>query len=180
MNSPKYQKPKQIGWGAIALSSFALGGFLWSTATPASAQAAYGSYVGVGGTVGVTSGPNDSGTPAGGVVAVRYRLLEVPISLRTQVLISDTTAVVPTVSYDIPLNWQTDAYIGAGVAFQNGSDNNASPVGNQTSFVIQPGIDYSFPSSNLVLFGNAIIAFDAYKNGGGTAAAFQGGLGVRF
>jgi hypothetical protein len=180
MNSPKYRKPKRLGWGAIALSGLALGGFLWSTATPVSAQAAYGSYVGVGGSVGVSNGSDTGGSDAGGVVAVRYRLLEVPISLRAQALISDRTALVPTVSYDIPLNWQTDAYIGAGVAFQDGDANSSSPLGNQTSFVVQPGIDYAFPYSNLVLFGNAIIAFDAYKDGGGTAASVQGGLGIRF
>jgi hypothetical protein len=180
MISPKSQNSQRRGWRAIVLSSLALGGFLWSTAAPASAQAAYGSYIGVGGSVGVANGSSTGDTEAGGVVAIRYRLLELPISLRAQALISDRTAIVPTVSYDVPLNWQTDAYIGAGVAFQDGDANNSSPLGNQTSFVIQPGIDYSFPYSNLVLFGNAIIAFDAYKEGGGTAASVQGGLGLRF
>ncbi|MBD3881018.1 hypothetical protein IFO70_04545 [Phormidium tenue FACHB-886] len=147
---------------------------------PASAQAAYGSYIGVGGSLGVSDNDSGDGNQAGGVVAVRYRLLEVPISLRAQALISDSTAIVPTVSYDIPLNWQTDAYIGAGVAFQTGNGDEASVLGDQTSFVIQPGIDYTFPYSDLVLFGNAVIAFDAYRDEGGTAASVQGGLGVRF
>lgn len=185
MHSPKDRKLKGMGRAAMICSSLALSlgfsiGLLASTSTPASAQAAYGSYIGVGGSAGLSDGPNGEGSGAGGVVAVRYRLLEVPLSLRAQALISDRTAIVPTVSYDIPLNWQTDAYIGAGVAFQNGDSDSASPLGNQTSFVVQPGIDYSFPYSNLVLFGNAIIAFDAYKDGGGTAASVQGGLGVRF
>ncbi|NJO41252.1 MAG: porin family protein [Cyanobacteria bacterium CRU_2_1] len=165
-------------WG-LALSSLAGVGLVLATPSSASAQAAYGSYIGAGATVGLTDGGTDSNTTAGGLIAVRYRFLEVPISLRTQVLISDATAIVPTISYDIPLNWQTDAYIGAGVAIQD-SDENVSPIGNQTSFVLQPGIDYSFPYSNLVLFGNAIIAFDAYEESGDTAASVQGGLGVRF
>ncbi|MBI4782339.1 MAG: hypothetical protein HY785_13615 [Oscillatoriophycideae cyanobacterium NC_groundwater_1537_Pr4_S-0.65um_50_18] len=177
MNSPRYLR--SIGLRAIALFGLALFGFGVS-APSASAQAAYGSYIGVGGTVGLSDGPNNEGSSAGGVVAVRYRLLEVPLSLRAQALISDRTAIVPTVSYDVPLNWQTDAYIGAGVVFQGGDENSTSPLGNQTAFVVQPGIDYNFPYSDLVLFGNAIIAFDAYKDGGGTAASVQGGLGVRF
>ncbi len=149
-------------------------------ATPASAQAAYGSYVGVGGSLGLTDGDGvTEDNSNGAVIAARYRLLEVPVSLRAQVLISDATAVVPTVSYDIPLSWYTDAYIGAGVAFQD-SNTDTSPIGNQTSFVIQPGVDHRIPRSRLVLFGNAIIAFDAYRAGGGTAAAIQGGVGVRF
>lgn len=150
------------------------------TAAPAAqAQAAYGSYVGAGVAFGTSSG--DSGSETAGLVAVRYRLLELPISLRAQaMLFGGTPAIVPTVSYDIPLNWQTDAYVGAGVAFQDGDEDSASPVGNQTAFVIQPGVDYSLPNSNLVVFGNAIIAFDAYRDSGGAATSFQGGVGLRF
>jgi len=145
-----------------------------------SAQAAYGSYVGIGGSLGLTDGTQDvEPRRGGGVVAARYRILELPISLRAQALISDATAIVPTISYDIPLGWQTTAYIGAGVAIQN-SDTSTSPVGNKTSFAIQPGIDYVIPNSNLVVFGNAVIAFDAYRDSGGTAAAIQGGLGWNF
>jgi hypothetical protein len=145
----------------------------------ASAQAAYGSYIGVGGTIGLSDGGTDNDVTGGGVIAMRYRFLRAPISLRGQLLISDATAFVPTISYDVPLSWQTDAYIGLGAAIQD-SDNDASPVGDQTAFVIQPGIDYVFPDSNLVVFGNAIIAFDAYKNSNDTAAAIQAGVGVNF
>lgn len=88
--------------------------------------------------------------------------MELPFSLRGQALIGDNTAVVPAVSYDLPLNWQTDVYLGAGLVFAGG--NTSSPVGNQTSFALQPGIDYVIPNSNAVIFGNATIAFDAYGN----------------
>jgi hypothetical protein len=169
-----------LGSQAIGLASLALAaGMTLATSSAASAQAAYGSYIGIGGSVGVSGGSN-GGSQAGGVVAARYRFLEVPLSLRAQALISDNTAFVPTISYDIPLNWQTDAYIGAGVALQTGGSDSSSPIGNQTAFVIQPGVDYSFPYSNLVLFGNAIIAFDAYRDENRTGASVQGGLGVRF
>ncbi len=168
----------RLPWlGAALLGGAMLGSLL--TAPSASAQAAYGSYIGIGGSFGATDGPTGDGTSGGGVIAFRYKFLEVPISIRAQALIGQSTAFVPTVSYDVPLNWQTDAYIGMGAAIQD-SDQNTYPVGNQTSFVIQPGIDHSFPYSNLVLFGNAIIAFDAYKNSSDTAASIQGGLGVRF
>ncbi|QYX34373.1 hypothetical protein [Sphaerospermopsis torques-reginae] len=36
------------------------------------------------------------------------------------------------------------------------------------------------PNTKTVIFGNAIIAFDAYRNGGGTALSLQGGVGLRF
>jgi hypothetical protein len=114
----------------------------------------------------------------GGVLAFRYKLLENPISLRAQALIGQSTAVVPTVSYDVPLNWQTDVYLGAGISFAGGDT--PSPVGNKISFALQPGVDYSIPNSKAVIFGNAIIAFDAYRYSGGTALSLQGGMGLRF
>lgn len=155
---------------------------LMSLGQRAEAQAAYGSYVGVGASVGLTSGDSELGEDQdfSGVIAARYHFLKLPISLRAQALVfTDTDAFVPTVSYDFPINWQTDAYIGAGVAFQDDSDS-ASPIGNETAFVVQPGVDYSIPNSRFVVFGNAIIAFDAYEQGGGTAAALQGGVGLQF
>ncbi|WP_375501177.1 hypothetical protein [uncultured Nostoc sp.] len=143
-----------------------------ASAKPAQAQVAYGSYIGIGPTLGFTDG-----IQLGGVLAGRYKLLEAPLSLRAQVLIGNNTAIVPTVSYDLPLNWQADAYLGAGLVLASGG---SSPVGDKISFALQPGIDYMIPNSNTVLFGNAIIAFDAYRDSGGTAISVQGGVGLRF
>lgn len=163
----------------------ALGGMALVAAVPlvvpavAQAQAAYGSYVGAGVGFGVTRGGDDEPSKTAALVALRYKFLKAPLSIRTQALIGDATAIVPTISYDIPLNWRTDAYIGVGASIPVSGDR-TTPVGNQTSFAIQPGIDYVMPNSSLVLFGNAIIAFDAYRNGSGAAASFQGGVGLRF
>lgn len=155
----------------------AISSFLLTTET-VSAQAAYGSYIGVGVTYGATEDSNDQGEQVGGVVKVRYKFLEAPLSLRVQSLVGAGTAIVPTVSYDLPLNWQTDAYLGAGVSFATGES--PSPVGDQTSFAIQPGVDFMIPNGNTVLFGNAIVAFDAYREGSGTAFSLQGGVGLQF
>lgn len=181
MKDLKRQMRNMQSWGAIALSSAAFLAGLAAMPSAALAQAAYGSYIGIGGSLGLTDGAESEGSDSAVVIAARYRLLEVPVSIRAQVLtFTETTAIVPTVSYDIPIDWQTDAYIGAGVVFQDGDEDETSPIGNRTTFVVQPGIDHSLPNSNLVLFGNAIIAFDAYREGGGTAAALQGGVGLRF
>jgi hypothetical protein len=149
------------------------------TTQPVLAQAAYGSYVGIGPTAGLTENSAGDGRQVGGVVAVRYKLLKLPLSLRAQALIGASTAFVPTVSYDYAINWQTDAYLGIGAAFAGGKGI-PSPVGNKISFALQPGIDYAIPNSNAIVFGNAVIAFDAYRPGGGTAFSLQGGVGLRF
>lgn len=165
-------KPEALIIGAIA----AFG----AHTQPVFAQAAYGSYVGVGPAIGLSEDDRGEGGGVAAAIAVRYKLLERPISFRGQALINGNSfAIVPTVSYDIPLNWQTDAYVGAGLVFAGGD--RPSPVGDKpVSFAIQPGIDYALPRSNAVIFGNAIFAFDAYKEGSGTAISVQGGVGVRF
>jgi hypothetical protein len=147
--------------------------------TSVSAQAAYGSYVGTGPAFGVTSGTgDDEDSKVSGVLAVRYKFLEFPVSLRTQLFVGNGSAIVPTVSYDIPLNYRVDAYVGIGAAVP--LSDKTSPVGNKTSFAIQPGIDYTLPNSNFVVFGNTVIAIDAYEKGGNAAVSFQGGVGLRF
>jgi hypothetical protein len=144
----------------------------------AAAQAAYGSYIGVGANLGVSDSGNGEGSSAGGVINIRYKFLEAPFSLRSQALIGSNQAIVPTISYDIPLNWQADAYLGAGIVFAAGDE--PTPVGNKTGLALQPGIDYALPNSKAVIFGNAIIAPNAYQDGGGTAISVQGGIGWRF
>jgi opacity protein-like surface antigen len=162
----------------LLLATLTLGSSFFLMAKSASAQAAYGSYIGVGASYGATENNNDEGEQVGGFIGVRYKFLEAPISLRVQSLIGQGTAIVPTVSYDFPLNWQTDAYVGAGVSFATGES--PSPIGDETSFAIQPGVDFMIPNSNTVLFGNAIVAFDGYKEGNNAAFSLQGGLGLQF
>ncbi|MEE3718475.1 hypothetical protein V2H45_17175 [Tumidithrix elongata RA019] len=150
-------------------------------AQPSQAQPAYGSYLGVGAGFGLSNGNTafGEGSKTSLLLSGRYKFLEVPISLRTQVLIGNSTAVVPTVSFDVPLNFDADVYLGAGISLANTID--TTPVGNKNSFVLQPGIDYSVPNSNLVIFGNVLFAFDAYRNAPGTTAtSLQTGLGWRF
>lgn len=174
--NPLYAGVKKLSGLAIATTLMTTIAFYPNQTVKA--QAAYGSYIGVGGSLGVTSDGNGNGQQIGAVIAVRYKFLEAPISLRTQAFIGAGTAVVPTISYDVPMNWQADAYVGAGMAFASGTS--PSPVGDKTSFVVQPGIDYAIPNGNTVLFTNAVVAFDAYNEGGSTAIAVQGGLGLRF
>ena len=165
--------------GSMLFGGAALAASIMLAPASAMAQAAYGSYVGAGVAVGLTHG--DPGEPerVSGVIAARYKFLKLPISIRTQALIGKRTTLVPTISYDLPINWRTDAYLGVGAAVPL-DDDRTTPLGNKTSFAIQPGIDYVLPNSQAVIFGNAVIAFDAYRQGGNTAASIQAGVGLRF
>ncbi|MGK7889672.1 MAG: outer membrane beta-barrel protein [Leptolyngbyaceae cyanobacterium] len=174
-----------LQWGAIAsLCSLLATVIGLSQTAPVMAQAAYGSYVGIGASLGLSDGNEIAGESQDEAVtlAARYHFLRLPLSVRAQALVfTDTNALVPTVSYDFPLNWNTDLYFGAGLAIQDADEgDDPSPIGNKTAFVLQPGVDYMLPNSRFVVFGNAIIAFDAYREGNNTAAALQGGVGVRF
>ena len=141
-----------------------------SLAAPTHAQAAYGSYIGIGGGFGL--GDNSDFALA---INGRYNILELPISVRGAAFIGDGSAFVPTVSYDYPLNFNTEVYVGLGASFAS----EGSIVGDDSAFVIQPGVDYTRPESNLVIFGNAIFAIGG-EDGGGTATAVQSGVGIQF
>jgi opacity protein-like surface antigen len=168
---------KKIGstLGAVAMGTVAIAASLALTSKPADAQAAYGSYIGIGGSAGLTEADGDRQNSF--LVSARYKLLPVPISLRAQAFFSgDGTAVVPTISYDFPLTWQADIYLGAGAALATGD----TPVGQKVSFAIQPGVDFAVPNTQFVVFGNAVIALNAYDDENKPAVSLQGGVGLRF
>ena len=156
-----------IGAAACAIGGLAIA---LSLQSPAKAQAAYGSYVGIGGGIGF--GENSD---IALVLNGRYNILELPISIRGTAFIGDGSAFVPTVSYDYPLNFSTEVYVGLGASFAS----EGSPVGDDSAFVIQPGVDYTKPDSNLVIFGSAIFAIGG-EDGGGTATSVQSGVGIQF
>jgi hypothetical protein len=185
MRQSKQRRPRKLAGlptsNALVACGVLLGAgwMMFGTVASAEAQAAYGSYIGAGPAFGVTrrDAPNENANTSA-AFAVRYKFLQAPISIRSQVLVGgDGVAIVPTVSYDIPISWQADAYVGAGAAVVKGD---RTPVGNNGGFVIQPGVDYALPNSNLMLYTNAIISFGAYRSNGGVGASIQAGAGLRF
>lgn len=151
---------KLSGLAGLALGSCAIA---LSLQAPANAQAAYGSYIGIG----PAFGDGEIGVAING----RYNILEAPVSIRGAAFLGEGSAFVPTISYDYPLNFNTEVYVGAGVAFAS----EGSVMGDGTSFVIQPGVDYTKSGSNIVFYGNAIVPF-----GGDVNTAVQGGIGYQF
>lgn len=154
-----------FGKRLASIAGFAIGGLALalSLQAPAKAQAAYGSYIGI--------GPAFGDGEVGVGITGRYNILEAPISIRGSAFLGDGSAFIPTISYDYPLNFNTELYVGAGVVFGD----EGSVMGDGTSFVLQPGIDYTMTESNLVFYGNAIVPI-----GGDNNTALQGGIGIQF
>jgi opacity protein-like surface antigen len=138
------------------------------------------SYVGAG----VSAGALDDGQVAdapfvGGNVQGRYAIPKTPISLRGSTIFNDqAVAIVPTLSYDLPVNNRTNVYLGVGYSFVPDTGN-ASPLGNQSTVVFSPGIETSV-SKNLVLYSDAKIGLNGFEQGDATSMSVQVGAGYRF
>jgi hypothetical protein len=137
-------------------------------------------YVGAGVAAGVTNGggENDAAT-FGGNVQGRIAVPKVPVSARGAVIFSDdTSAIIPTVSYDIPIAKNTNVYVGGGYSFVE-TDGQPTPIGNRNAPVVTVGAETQI-GQDIVIYGDTKVGIDAYENTSGTAVSIQGGAGFRF
>ncbi|NJL22195.1 MAG: porin family protein [Leptolyngbyaceae cyanobacterium SM1_3_5] len=138
-----------------------------------------GTYVGAGVSAGVLSGDGQD-TPFGGTIQGRIDVPNLPISARGAVLFTDdTSAIVPTLTYDLPISSRANIYAGAGYSFVDSDGVEASPLGNQDSFVLTAGAETEV-APRVVVFGDAKLGFDAYQASSDPALALQVGAGFRF
>lgn len=159
---------------AVAASSLLIG------AHSASAQptGVNGSYLGGGVSVGVTNDDN-GGSTLGGNVQGRYDIPTAPVSIRGAWLFNnDSSALMPMVSYDIPVSSNANAYIGAGYSFVT-SDTQVSPLGDQDSVVLTTGLEAEVVR-NVVVYGDAKLGLDAYRDSSDAAVSLQLGAAYRF
>ncbi|MFQ3679873.1 MAG: porin family protein [Pseudanabaenaceae cyanobacterium] len=113
----------------------------------------------------------------GGNVTGRLKLEGAPLSLRSSVLFGrDGTAIVPTISWDIPASDRLNLFVGAGGTFP--LDQNATLVGNRSALAVQPGVELSL-NDRWVLYGNAIVPLSGATNGS-AGVALQSGIGFQF
>ncbi len=113
----------------------------------------------------------------GGNVTGRLKVDGAPISLRSSVLFGrDGTAIVPTISWDVPAGDRLNFFVGAGGTFT--LDQSATLVGNRSAFAVQPGVELSL-NDRWVLYGNAIVPINGATNGS-AGVALQSGLGFQF
>ncbi|MES1022398.1 hypothetical protein ABN584_05795 [Gloeocapsa sp. BRSZ] len=138
------------------------------------------SYIGGGIAAGVTNG-GQTGDAAtfGGNIQARYAIPNTPVSARGAILFSnETSAIMPIVSYDVPVFNNTNVYVGGGYSFveQNGRP---TPLGNRNSFVLTTGVETQV-ARDIVLYSDAKLGIRAYENSPASAVSFQAGAAYRF
>jgi hypothetical protein len=137
-------------------------------------------YFGAGVSAGVTNG-GETGDAAtlGGNLSGRLTTPQVPVSVRGSVLFTDeTSAIIPTVSYDLPVAKNTNLYVGAGYSFVQ-EKGKPTPLGNQNAPVVTVGAETQV-GQNIVIYGDSKLGINAYQDSSASAVSFQAGAGFKF
>lgn len=139
-------------------------------------------YIGGGPSFGVTNGGSTTGGDAatlGGNIQGRLTTPVSGVSARGAVLFSDeTSAIMPMVSYDVPIAKNTNAYVAGGYSFVE-SDGKPTPMGNQNAPVVSVGVE-SQVGNNIVLYGDTKLGINAYQNSPASAVNINVGAGFMF
>jgi hypothetical protein len=162
-----------------ALSALAIAPvFLSADAASALPAGMDGAYIGGGFAAGVTS--SDGGdTTSGGNIQGRVAIPSTPLSARGSILFSDdTSALMPILTYDLPVSNSANLYAGAGYSFVE-KDGQASPLGDQDAFVLTTGAEAAI-ARNVVLYGDVKLGLDAFQDSSDPAVSLQFGAGYRF
>ena len=139
-------------------------------------------YIGAGVSAGVTNGGSATGGDAatlGGNIQGRLTTQKAPVSVRGAVLFSDdTSAIMPIVTYDVPVTNNANIYVGAGYSFVE-TEGQPTPLGNSNAPVVTVGAEAQL-GQNIMVYGDTKIGIEAYENSSASAVSFQGGAGIRF
>ncbi len=140
------------------------------------------SYLGGGISAGVTNGGSpiyDDDAQFGGNVQGRFAIPNTPISARGALLFGgDTVAVMPMLSYDVPVTNNANVYLGAGYSFV-GDKGESTPLGNKNAPVLTAGVESQI-TDKIVLYGDAKLGIDAYEDSSNSAVSLQAGAAYRF
>lgn len=133
-----------------------------------------GSYLGGG----ISAGVTEDGT-FGGNVQGRFDVPIAPVSVRGAALFSDDgVALMPIVTYDLPIAPRTNLYVGGGYSFVTEEGAN-TPLGNQNAPVLTAGAETAV-TRNIAVYGDAKVGFDAYQDSNDAAVSLQLGAAYRF
>ncbi|MDX2244477.1 MAG: hypothetical protein NW224_27705 [Leptolyngbyaceae cyanobacterium bins.302] len=144
-----------------------------------------GAYIGAGPSFSVTNG-GQANTSAlfGGNIQGRVNIPNTPVSARAGVLFGpNNTAIVPMLTYDVPVAKNTNVYVGGGYSFvedkQSFGVKKNTPLGNKNAPVVVVGAEHSI-TRDFVVYGDAKLGIKAYENSPASAVNFTAGAGYRF
>lgn len=163
-----------------ALSTLLIVPVLSAQSVSAQPSGTRASYLGAGVSTGVTNG-GQSGDAAtfGGNIQGRYAIPNTPVSARGAILFSDeTSAIMPIISYDVPVTNRANAYVGAGYSFVE-ANGKPTPLGNKDSVVLTAGLEAE-ATKRIVFYTDAKLGIKAYENSPASAVSFQAGAAYRF
>jgi hypothetical protein len=139
-----------------------------------------GSYLGAGISAGVTNGGQDGDAATlGGNIQARLAIPNAPISVRGAVLFSgENSAIIPMISYDLPITNSANAYFGVGYSFTV-EDGKPTPLGNSDSVVLSLGGEVEV-ANRVMIYGDTKFGIKAYENSPASALSLQTGVAYRF
>ncbi len=164
-----------------ALSALAIAPiFMPNSAAAVEPTGMTGHYIGAGVSAGVTNGGQDGDAATlGGNIQGRYQISNAPVSLRGAVLFSnETSAIMPMISYDLPVTNNANLYLGAGYSFVE-RDGKPTPLGNKDAVVLTAGVETNL-TKKIVVYTDAKWGINAYQDSPASALSFQMGAGYRF
>jgi hypothetical protein len=127
----------------------------------------------------VTPTSPDSQAPRGNQFQGRVDFANSPLSLRGTVFVGEsTTAVLPSLSYDVGVGKNTNIYAGVGYAVVD-APAVSTPIGNQSGVVVTTGLEAA-AGKNLVIFGDAKLNLNDRTPDGSSKVRVQFGAGLRF
>jgi len=144
-----------------------------------------GAYIGAGPSASITNG-GQANTSAlfGGNIQGRVQIPNTPVSARGSVMFGpNNAAIVPMVTYDIPVARNTNVYAGAGYSFvedkQSFGVKKSTPLGNKNAPVLVVGAEHSV-TRDFVVYGDVKLGIKAYENSPASAVNLTAGAGYRF
>ncbi|EKQ68961.1 hypothetical protein OsccyDRAFT_1563 [Leptolyngbyaceae cyanobacterium JSC-12] len=144
-----------------------------------------GAYIGAGPSGSVTNG-GQANTSAlfGGNIQGRINIPNTPISARGSVLFGpNNAAIVPMLTYDVPVARNTNVYVGGGYSFvedkQSFGVKKNTPIGNKNAPVVVVGAEHSV-TRDIVVYGDVKLGIRAYENSPASAVNLTAGAGYRF
>lgn len=102
------------------------------------------------------------------------------LSIRgTMYVNNNASAVLPTLTYDLPVSGNTNVYAGAGYALVRSQEGGATPLGDRSGLVLSTGAETEV-LPGLVVYGDAKLGVNTDSVRGNSPMRLQIGVGRRF